>query len=138
MNIGDAVIINDFDRPCANCIAIVTGLYGHGGRVYVDAVYVTSGDRCCDLLECVTPLSAFGVELSVEPAQPAVGEASLFVQRVSVRRVRPSTACYPDGQPRDWQPHGDRQAFSSGQPETLVIRRDSEWKVMPCPSRTSL
>lgn len=89
--IGEYVIINHFDRPCARLIAEVTKVEGE----YVEGRYITTGARmkvCRGLLSDVVPVSDFGIQLQ------------FYNGRVTALEVEESHAAYPDGKPRRWQP----------------------------------
>jgi hypothetical protein len=89
---GTPVIINYFDRPCARLIAVVERV--EAGVVH--ALYLcmaTRGERCSSNIENVTSIYDFGVGLIVNEAGVA-----------SAKEVGESSARYPDGRKRVWQP----------------------------------
>lgn len=99
LNVGEAIIVNFADRPCARLIAEVVGFGLNGDlvkykyldkRARLDGVLVTPRDRARRVTD-------FGVILS--------GTHELL--RLWVLPSGPSTVKYKDGNTREWQPEGN-------------------------------
>lgn len=91
MKIGTPVIINDTDRPCTRLIAIVDEVRANG---VIHARYLTTGTKshdCYAIADQVTPVSVFGVVLTVDGAL------------AWTHPQEPSRATYRDKKPRLWQ-----------------------------------
>ena len=113
INLGEYVIINEFDKPCTRLVAKVTEVNGKR----VKARYITKGTnlkiRTSDT-ENVMPVHRFGVRLVFDDGQvTGICDAQ-------------STATYKDGKPRYWQPEHT---------ETHALRPEREQLVMQ-PQRT--
>lgn len=92
MKTGIPVIINEFDRPCARLVAIVTGTK----EGIVMAKYLakdTNSTECAAPADKVTPLEVFGMRLDIDN-----GVGLAWVNECGANR-----ATYSDGAPRKWQ-----------------------------------
>jgi hypothetical protein len=91
--VGDLVIVNEFDRPYRELIAVVVSVEGES----VVSRYLFQKYR--DILnpyKVVTKLTDFGVDYEIDTDKFQI---SFWVNRES-------SAKYPDGTPRKWQ--GDK------------------------------
>lgn len=88
--IGDLVIINHIDKPCAALISVVTGF----GTEFVKAHYVTEYPNmrtCSSDPSNVTKLEDFGID------------AEITEDTIRCIKRRPSIAEYANGKQREWQ-----------------------------------
>ena len=109
MKIGDAYIINEFDRPYDEAIVIVTSVDAVGGECRYLRI---ANNRAWETMRIdpqrSTPLRDFGVEIEIA------------AHALRVRQVRPSVAVYrKDGQMRPWQGYPSVDLpFKSPEPKT--------------------
>ena len=91
MRIGDYIIVNSFDRPHSQLIAVVIGT---SGKTSISAKYVNIDRPIMEhvLKSEATLVTDFGVDLFID------GEVVLA--KVNGKE---STAKYPDGKQRKWQ-----------------------------------
>lgn len=93
--IGDCVILNEHEKPCAEMICVVVGKVGD----YFECAYLNAASKfdeyCCpsmqNQLERAHRIEEFGVEL-----RSAAGK--YWVEKVGASQVK-----YPDGETRLWQ-----------------------------------
>jgi len=97
IEVRDFVIINEFDKPCTRLVAQVVKI--ENGRV--TGRYITEEttlEFCTGDIAHATLVSAFGVALNLSDG---------YVEGI---QIGDSSATYPDGRPRLWQPddHSER------------------------------
>lgn len=90
VEVGELVIISQFDLPCARLVAIVRRI--DGKDVHADYISEhTCMNKCCGSIDEATPLGLFGVV------------AIQTVDGFAAVKVTNSVAKYRDGSPRSWQ-----------------------------------
>lgn len=104
--VGHLVIINEYDRPCQDLIAVISRIDERDEVTIYYCAYLNDkltriiDDRIC-LIGTVnpTPLSEFGVQVKFDITKLAAKESPYIVEETQEN----STATYPDGHPRFWQ-----------------------------------
>ncbi len=104
--VGHLVIINEYDRPCQDLIAVISRIDKRNDVTIYYCAYLNDkltriiDDRIC-LIGTVnpTPLSEFGVQVKFDITKLVVKESPYTI----IETPENSTATYPDGQPRSWQ-----------------------------------
>ena len=94
VEVGHAVIVSAFDRPCTHMIAIITKIDG----MDVYARYLHNGQTVQSIIDDCTPISRWGkrvVGIKVECG------AEYFCVMVAPSTEQP--AVYTDGRHRNWQ-----------------------------------
>ena len=116
VTVGSCIIVNEFDRPCARLVAVVTEI----DHEKIVAQYLSndvslrtfSKNGVWGTFLRVTPLWNFGVALHVNPK----GE-------YWCEKKCDSIATYPDGSHRLWQESFRETPLYPGRPEIVAILR---------------
>lgn len=104
--VGHLVIVNEYDRPCTDLIAVIMRIDKHNDVNIYYCAYLKEGiasiveDKLC-LVGTVnpTPLSYFGIQVKLDITKLVSKEWPYSV----IKTEEEPTAIYPDGQPRHWQ-----------------------------------
>jgi hypothetical protein len=103
---GDAVIVNEYDRPCSRLVAIVVEV-DQTGAAYcsyanpkIRSAYIDKETQSVKLIMTykATLVQDFGVDLEIDTIALATGESPYKV----IQSPLPCIAKYSDGKPRRW------------------------------------
>lgn len=116
LKVGDCVIVNCIEQPCARMVAVVTKASKKKQRVHCK--YLNS-ESCFDpfndptmkpAIARVTKLTDFGVKLHFDEV----------TQQYWCEQLAQSVAKYEDGQLRPWQDHKESLKYSA-RPDVLKL-----------------
>lgn len=96
IKVGSLVVVNEFDRPCARLVGVLTELdeTAPGGLArYLDSSLDGDYGQRSVSARCPTPIAAFGVLVLFDH------ERGMYC----IVETGPSCAAYPDGRRRHWQ-----------------------------------